>query len=253
MMDSKRMRSPGYPGVSLRDAIDYINKMFSDVRTSPVDREIAARAMGYGGITGRSSKILSDLGQYGLLEKAGKNEVRVSRGAVEILHPDTSADKARAVLDAVNRPILFQELRERFPDAVPSEAALRSYLLKRGFTDSALPSAIRSYVDSCQYAEQFMEYQRHDAQDSALEESEQVQTLAERPAPRPSAQTTHERIIPPEQSRDDGPQFNMISRSRVILGGSVRSKADAQRVIEFMNAIMALLPQPPKTPEDDQA
>lgn len=247
-MEAKRMRSPGYPGMTLSDAIETIEKMFSDVRVAPVDREVAARAMGYSGITGRSGKVLSDLVQYGLLEKVGKNEVRVSSRAVEIMHPDHPIERAEAVLDAAFDPVLFQELRDRFPDAVPSENALRSYLVKRGFTDAALQPAIRAYVETCRYAEQFRAYESHGDGGADVSESVESQQVVEKHMANPQMQTAAKQYMPPEKIYDEGPQFNMVSRERVILGGAVRNKADAQQVVDFMNAIMALLPEAAASP-----
>ena len=79
------MRSPSYPSTPLEEAIDLARKLHQVERKNPIDREVAAKALGYSGITGRSATILSNLIQYGLLEKTGKNEVRVADRAVEIM------------------------------------------------------------------------------------------------------------------------------------------------------------------------
>jgi len=235
------MRSPSYPSTPLREAVVIVEKMFEDVRTAEVDREVAAQSMGYSGITGRSGKVLSNLIQYGLLRKTGKNEVSVTARAVDILHPDSEKDKARAVLDAANEPELFQELNERFPDAVPSENALRSYLLKSGFTDAALPQAIRAYVDTCHYARQFWDYESHRYGGPAVSESAEDEQFSEVPVQPITAQANGQPVMPPTTAADE-PQFNVVSMSRIVLGGSVNSKEDADRVIKFMNAMRDLLP-----------
>ena len=39
------------------------------------------------------------------------------------------------------------------------------------------------------------------------------------------------------------PQFNNVSKGVILLGGSVRSKADAQYVIDMMAAMKGMLPE----------
>lgn len=242
-MIDKRMRSPGYPSTSLKEAIEIAGKVFSDARTNPIDREVAVQSMGYSGITGRSGKVLSNLIQYGLLQKAGKNEVAVTPLAVEILHPDNPESKALSIVEAAYKPDLFQELSERFPGTVPAENVLRSYLLKRGFTDIALPPAIRAYSETCLFAEQFRDYDGQTTADgerakSIEDQSDEVFAVQDaKPYTRP---TNHKS---PANNVNDGPQFNVVSMSRIVLSGSVCSTADADRVIEFMTAMKALLPE----------
>lgn len=150
---SARLRSPNYPGTPLGQAIDLTEKLYAQERTNPIDREVAVQGMGYSGITGRSAKVLSDLLQYGLLQKAGKNEVQVSARAVEIMHPDSLESRSAALWDAAHEPELFQRIKEKFPDGSPSEVALRSYFMREGFTDAAIPAAIRAYMDTFQFLE----------------------------------------------------------------------------------------------------
>ena len=107
--------------------------------------------MGYTGLTGRSAKVLSDLLQYGLLEKAGKNEVRVSRRAIEVIHPESEKSALQAIADFAFEPELFQIVREKFPSGTPSEGALRSFLIRENFTDAALPSAMRAYLQTAEF------------------------------------------------------------------------------------------------------
>ncbi|MEL6207400.1 MAG: hypothetical protein AAFR47_19100 [Pseudomonadota bacterium] len=227
----------------LGEAVEITKKMFSQVRTSATDREVAVRTMGYSGITGRSGKVLANLIQFGLLEKAGKSEVRVTKRAVEILHPDSEATLAESVIAAASDPELFEELSEKFPGASASNQALHSYLLKRGFTDAAIPAAIRAYIETMQYAQQFLDSESsgrspvsmeesapdHDFRGREMRESQVIRSDAARPAPNVG-----------DASREQELSFNMIG-SRIALGGVVKTKADAEHVIATMQALKVLL------------
>ena len=157
-----RLRSPSYPNINIEQAIDIIGKMYGENRTFPMDREVAAKAMGHSGLTGPASKKVASLIQYGLLEKYAKNEVRVSKMAESILHPDDETEKGDLLTISAYKPRLFNELRERFPGGVPSENNLTSYLLKRGFSDVAVPRAVQAYLKTCSFLEKNRAYESHD-------------------------------------------------------------------------------------------
>lgn len=159
----KRVRSPAYPSLPISEAIELVGKIYSSNRTNPIDREAAVKDMGYSGLTGRSGKLLATLLQYGLLEKSGKGGVRVTPRAVDILHPESAADRRRALRDAAFEPNLFLSLREKFPDGVPSENNLRSHLMREQFSDVAINPAVNAYLETCRFLQQENAYESYDA------------------------------------------------------------------------------------------
>lgn len=151
-----RSQSPGYPNFPLPKAIDYARKIFSADRRNPIDREVAAKHCGYGGLSGASDKVLASLAHYGLLERAGKGQVRVTSTAVDILHPDPlkPEQRKRALQHAAFSPSIFESIRNNFSDGLPSEAALRSWLMREEFLDRAINPVTKAYLETCQYLEQ---------------------------------------------------------------------------------------------------
>lgn len=149
----ERQRSPSYPALSLPQAIEMVEKLHKANRTSIISRETAAKDMGYAGLTGRSLTVIAALAQFGLIEKAGKGDVKVTRRAVDILHSVEEEDRADAIREAAFAPALFQQLHERFPEGVPSHNALRSYLIQREFGDAAIGPAITAFLETNAFAE----------------------------------------------------------------------------------------------------
>jgi len=149
-----RVRSPGYPSISVGKALEIAAKLYTANRTNGIDRDAAVRDMGYSGMTGASGKMLSNLVHYGLVEKAGKGGVRVTHLAVDILHPENDTTKKAALYAAAFRPSLFSELRSKFPDGAASENAIRSYLMRQGFSDVAVDPAINSFLETCRFTQQ---------------------------------------------------------------------------------------------------
>jgi hypothetical protein len=150
MIAAKRLRSPNYPSLSLGEAIEMTRKLHAKNRTNPIDREAAAKDLGYSGLTGRSGKVLATLGQYGLVEKAGKGGLRVSRAATTLMYGDDDPRMKRSVLiEAAFMPALFAELHERFSDGVPSENSLKNYLIRENFAPVAVGPAMNAYLETC--------------------------------------------------------------------------------------------------------
>lgn len=153
----ERQRSPSYPSLTLEQAIDMVSKIHKANRTNVISRETAARDMGYTGLTGRSLTVLASLAQYGLIEKAGKGDVKVTRRTVEILHPVEDAHRVEAILEAAQAPAFFRSLRERFTDGIPSENALRSFMVQNDFNDVAIGPAIGAFIETIAFAEKAKE------------------------------------------------------------------------------------------------
>lgn len=156
-----RLRSPGYPSIPLGHAIDLTRKLHNHNRTSVIDREAAVREMGYTGMTGRSAKLLADLGHFGLVEKAGKGGIRVTQNAVEILHQHSPEGRRAALKAAASAPELFGQLRQRWPDVIPSEHALQSYLMRENFASAAIAPAIGSFIETCRLLQQEGAFESH--------------------------------------------------------------------------------------------
>jgi hypothetical protein len=146
-----RIRSPRYPNHNLEETIDFIGKIHAEDRQHPVSREVAARHMGFSGISGTSDRALASLMHYGLAEKAVKGELRVSDLALSIMHPHSEKERVRALFDAGFHPELFKELHDRYPDQPPSAVSLESYLSRSGFAPAAIRPASKAYLETCQF------------------------------------------------------------------------------------------------------
>lgn len=168
----ERQRSPNYPALSLPQSVEMVEKLHKANRTSVISRLTAAQDMGYSGLTGRSLTVLASLAQYGLVEKVGKGDIKVTRRAVDILHGVEESDRAEAILEAAFAPALFQQLHERFPEGVPSQNALRSYLIQQEFADVAIGHAINSFLETNAFAENAKESGRTGEGGDALVESQ---------------------------------------------------------------------------------
>lgn len=178
-MNTKPIRSPSYPSMSIEDTIKAVGKIESQYRGSPVDREDAAKLLGYSGLSGPANKALAALASYGLVERAGKGMMRVTSRARSILHPESSADRARHLRDAALEPKLFREIKDRFEDIqVPPMHGVVTYLNREGFNPSAVNPAAKAFVTTMEFIQSLGESESHvsDEGDDAKSDSPDDET-----------------------------------------------------------------------------
>jgi hypothetical protein len=245
------MRSPNYPGIPLKHAIDLTEKIFRADRTNAIDREVAAEHMGYSGLTGRTLKLLGALSQFGLLDKVGKGKVRVSPIAVSILHGIDDEEKHKALLAAATSPALFKRIREAFDQ--PSEKTITSFLMKEGFTDAAVAPVLKSYGEtnsflaasgvnesygkSLENEEESPLYQ-DDIEDYDMPIDEMPPALGQMGKP-----------VVPAPSQEQPLDYN-LSTTGLRLSGTTNSATELKEFIAKLTLLAALLPD---TPSDSDA
>lgn len=140
-----RSKSPKYPNYPLSTAIENARKVFNADRTSALPREVIAKHLGYSGLSGASDTSIATIAQYGLLERTGKSEMKLSKLAVDILLPEDDSQRQAAINTAALKPPLFSDIWNHFDQRVPSQEALRTYLLRREFQDRAIDPVMRSF------------------------------------------------------------------------------------------------------------
>lgn len=154
-MNTKPIRSPAYPSMSLGDAIAAVGKIEAQYRSSPVDRENGAKLIGYSSLSGPANKALAALASFGLVERAGKGMMRVTTRARTILHAHSEQERVEALRQAATEPQLFKDIRERFPDVeMPPEDGVRTYLNREGFNPTAVGPAAKAFLETMRYIEE---------------------------------------------------------------------------------------------------
>src|SRR5688500_17327576 len=102
-----KARSPQYPQIGLKEAIEKVSAIYRKDYQNPIPRAVAAQHMGYTGLNGKSLGVLSSLFKYGLMDGRG-DETRVSALAVQIIaHAPGTKERAEAIQLAAWEPSLF--------------------------------------------------------------------------------------------------------------------------------------------------
>lgn len=146
----KKQRSPAYPSMSLREAVDRVGALHKVIGTHATSREMVAKGLGYSSLSGASATTISAINKYGLIEGRG-DDVKVSDRAMAILHPHSDAERRQALRDAALEPDLFRELHDRFPGDTPNADLLRNYLLRNRFSAEAAQTAVLAYRETIEF------------------------------------------------------------------------------------------------------
>lgn len=150
-MATRKPRSPKYPQLPLRKALERVGQVYRAERTHKAEKEAVAKDLGYGGLNGGSVSLIGTLKTYGLLSE-DKEGVGVTGDAVTILRaPEGDADRREALLKVAFAPRVFTDLRDAYgddPDELPSDATMQYRLEKNGFLEKAAGEVIRTYRDN---------------------------------------------------------------------------------------------------------
>lgn len=146
-----RERSPTYPVIGLQEAIKKVGYLYSKEGKNSVAKEVAVMSMGYKSISGRTLQILSSLFQYNLLERS-KGTVRITEDAFTILNaPEKSVDKKQALRQVALAPIIFKEIKDKYPRSLPSEENLKWFLRQKNFSAKAANTTIQSFKETISF------------------------------------------------------------------------------------------------------
>ncbi len=149
-------RSPAYPYVDLRKAVELTGEIYSIAKRHSVNKEVLFKQLGFTSMSGSAKKTLAALKYYGLLEQShGDSDVRLSDRAIVIVHAlDGSAEKRNAIRDAFFSPAMYAYCFEKWgSDYIPDDFMKSHLILDKGFNDSTVSRFITQYKVSLAFAE----------------------------------------------------------------------------------------------------
>lgn len=145
-----KMRSPNYPAYGLSEAVARLRKFWDKEEATIVTADVAAKAIGYNGLSGPARTYLAAMKKFGLLSDV-KNGMLVSLIGLRILHPESPEDQQKAIQEAALKPELFRELAGTHARA--SDDALKSHLInKLRFSEIGAKTFISSFRDTMEFA-----------------------------------------------------------------------------------------------------
>ena len=149
-----RQRSPNYPGIGLEDAIECAEALYREDKMVAVPVDVANDHWGYKAGSSVGGVVVSALKKFGLLydEGSGPNRaVRITERARRIIL--RSENRAELIREAALSPSIHKELRERYPDGLPSRETLKSHLVvERRFNERSVDDFINQFMETLRFA-----------------------------------------------------------------------------------------------------
>ena len=241
-----RLRSPNFPGLSLEEAIEAAREIFDKSRHAEIPREVVAKDLGYTGLTGRSVIILGALNQYGLVENTSKGNMKVSQLAADILHGYPEGVRLEALYKAGREPSLFKAIFAKFENHIPSDNAVRSFLIQNGFTNEGAEKALKTFLETNRFlavkgaCESYVEKNNAGLESSPEPMDQEAKPLEKAP---------QENVRPTPSGTDaifwnkGNLDFN-LSSAGLVVAGMTNSAPELKAYIEKLQALLALLPNP---------
>lgn len=150
----KRHRSPNYPAVNLREAVERVKGILQKDGKAGAPPKLAAVHIGFQSAHGQAMSVLAALKKFGLLEEV-KDRLVPSQRAIEIVNlREDDPRRAQALKDAALSPPIYRELAEQhgstgLPADDVLEAELKTY---RDFNPNAVAGFVKDFRDSLEFA-----------------------------------------------------------------------------------------------------
>jgi hypothetical protein len=152
--EKKRHRSPAYPAVGLREAVDRVEKFYRTDHKAGAPPEISVKHMGFATAHGQAMAVLAALRKFGLVAEANGRVVPTQR-AIEIIElPETDPRRIQALKDAAISPAIYQELIEQHRETGwPADDVLKAELITyKNFNPNAVDGFVKDLRDTLAFA-----------------------------------------------------------------------------------------------------
>ena len=152
-----RTRSPSYPGIDLKEAIEKARIIYSNEGQSAALVDTIARHWGYKPSSGSANVNLAALRKFGLVTYEGTGDSRKARltdAALRIIRDDqpVSRERDEAIRRAALAPAIHKELWKMTQEGA-SDASLIDFLkFVQSFSDGAAPDLVQEFKRTIAFA-----------------------------------------------------------------------------------------------------
>jgi hypothetical protein len=153
----KRTRSPGYPTIDLREALEKAKTVWENDRRNETPISSLAVQWGYNAKSSSAVQLAAALKKFGLfVEVPNKNAfVRLSDLAIRILTDEdpTSIGRTQLIKRAALTPRVYNTIWTQYQGNLPSNTTLKSYLLADlKFNPDVVDDVIKSFRSTISFA-----------------------------------------------------------------------------------------------------
>ena len=149
-----RHRSPNYPGIGLRTAVEKIEALYKADGLAASPRLAALKNMGFERAHGDAMRVLSALKNFGLVtESAGR--IKLSQRGIDIIvRQKDDRERMKALREAAASPDVYKRLINQYEESrLPSNQTLKAELIaSKKFNPNAIDGFIQGFRDTLDFA-----------------------------------------------------------------------------------------------------
>lgn len=153
MNDEPRKRSPRSPVLPLRESLARALAIHEKEGRHSVPIDVAAQDMGYkDSNNGRARRAIAALRQFGLVITPKNGYVAVSRQLETYRFAPDESTKRTLLMEFFRTPPIYRAMVAKFPDRLPSDAALRFEFIQLGFLPAGVDDEVKMFRDSAEFS-----------------------------------------------------------------------------------------------------
>jgi hypothetical protein len=149
-----RHRSPNYPAIGLREALERTKRFYAMDGKAGAPTETAAKHIGFASAHGQALSVLAALKSFGLLEdKSGR--VAPTQRAVELLHlPEQDPRRIQSLQEAALAPTIYRQLAQQYRETgLPSDDTLKAELIAyKSFNPKSVDDFVKGFKDTLNFS-----------------------------------------------------------------------------------------------------
>lgn len=162
-MRTQKNRSPSYPVLSLKEAVEHVQLLFERDRFHDVSYNEVAQRWGYSPSSSNMQRLVAGLKQFGLVEEVkhvNGRSIRLSYLGKRIALGSHSAseDYYAALKEALLNPSVYKKIWAKWQGDLPADEEITRYLVfELDFNPLSVDSFLNKYRDSIRFARQHSE------------------------------------------------------------------------------------------------
>lgn len=248
----KKERSPSFPFISLRKAVERARAMHDRYKREPARVMIIGNVWGLGAKSSGMQQTVAALKQYGLLDDSGSKEERkvtLTPLALRILIDTRPGQREDGLREAALKPRLFSEYQRWAAHRPPDDHIISELRFDRGFTEEAAKTFIRVFFDTMDFAGVAEDYEPDAVEELVLGDPSDAELEAAAARVDAAARNLRSAVAPPLPNQSalssDAPLAERIkiqlSVGAIQVSALVRTPAEADVLIQFIQANKAML------------
>lgn len=154
----KRVRSPAYPGVSLKVALKKAEDFYKVEGRNEAYQTVALTHWGYSPKSGNGLQLAAALASYGLIDASGSGnnrKVKLSQIALKILLDgrEDHSEKFKYIQSLALKPKINQKLWNLWGAGLPSLANMKHHLIfEENFNEKSVAGFVKDYIETIKFA-----------------------------------------------------------------------------------------------------